>query len=181
MTTTDDARAKALAGLQTLVMSAYGIYIRDGDEIERCAANIKAALQPRPSASTPIEEGFSYASSADLFKELGTPPDIAERQERELNAIIRRKQIKVMKDDSLATPDVVEVPELEARIEAAKLQLRDAKAIHSRWSLMPGYEAEKYAQNNMATIEQIIYSAICYLEGMDGPNRKALQPYVEEE
>lgn len=65
--------------------------------------------------------------------------------------------------------------ELQARIDAAKLRLRDAKAIHSRWSDMPKYESERYAEMQMNNIEQIIYSAIMYLEGMDGPNRKALQ------
>ena len=43
-------------------------------------------------ASTPFEspEGDSGASSAELFMALGASADEAERQERELNAILRR-------------------------------------------------------------------------------------------
>jgi hypothetical protein len=37
---------------------------------------------------------FGYATSAQLFEELGTPPQEAEKMERGLNAIIRRIDIK---------------------------------------------------------------------------------------
>jgi len=56
----------------------------------------------------------------------------------------------------------------DERISAAKRRLGDEKAIHTRWSELPGYEAEKYAQSKMNEIEQIIYSTICYLDGIPG-------------
>lgn len=72
------------------------------------------------------------------------------------------------------TPSAAEVQELVERIEAAKLRLSEAKAKHSRWYEMPRHEAEKYAHEQMTNIEQIIYSAVCYLDGLDGPNRALL-------
>ncbi len=59
--------------------------------------------------------------------------------------------------------------EAEMRINAAKKRLGDAKAIHSAWYVMPKYQADVYAAEQMGNIEQIIYSAICYLDGIDGP------------
>jgi len=69
----------------------------------------------------------------------------------------------------------------DARIVAARQRLRDAKAIHTIWSELPTYQAEPYAQANMNNIEHIIYSAICYLDGIDGPYlREALATSVEK-
>lgn len=72
---------------------------------------------------------------------------------------------------ALSSPRVEVIEEANIRIEAAKKRLCDAKAIHSQWSEMPKWQADQFAADSMNDIEQIIYSAICYLEGVDGPNR----------
>lgn len=69
-------------------------------------------------------------------------------------------------------PVTVDVDVLNNRIDAAKKRLGDAKALHSNWYTMPKYLADQFAADNMSNIEQIIYSAICYLDGLDGPYLK---------
>lgn len=178
MTTTDDAP----------VLSAYGF-------CPHCGAKGKMR-ERRPDGNDTCEKGHVYPSRSAVYKNKHDARDIVLKQVD--HAIDYAKEMGLSDDDyveicpsrlsfwkalraALQPKDSVMVPELEARIEAAKLRLLEAKAIHSHWSSMPGYEAEKYAQNKMAEIEQIIYSAICYLEGMGGPNRKALQLYEKAE
>jgi hypothetical protein len=73
--------------------------------------------------------------------------------------------------NEMQSPMVPVIDEYKIRIDAAKKRLCDAKAIHSEWSEMPKWQADQFAADSMNDIEQIIYSAICYLDGVDGPNR----------
>jgi len=68
---------------------------QNGQSRAICIDVAKQALTATETSTVPQPpEGFMYATSGELFEALGSPPEEAQKQERELNAIVRREQIK---------------------------------------------------------------------------------------
>jgi len=59
--------------------------------------------------SEPAPEGFMYATSAELFQELGASIPDCEKQERELNEVIRRTDIKSVNPSSAERMDALDL------------------------------------------------------------------------